>query len=94
MDAETGRFLRGKSRQVTLGLEAGKIAKDLVFLTANAALAKVLLKPRQHTIADRPRDLEINVFRHQIKALVARDFLVVGVGDVSHQASQRWAFQV
>jgi hypothetical protein len=92
--AEDGRFLRRKSRWVALGLETGKIANDLVFLAANATLPKVLLKPRQRSIADRSSDLEISVLRHQIEALVARDFFVVRVGDVSHQASQRWAFHV
>jgi hypothetical protein len=84
----------GSLRWVTLGLQTGKIAKDLVFLAANATLAKVLLEPRQGSIAKRSSDLEIHVCRHQIETLVARDFLVVGIGDASHQAPQRWAFHV
>ena len=91
--AERGRFLPGVvgSGWVTLDFAARKVAEDLVFLPADATLPKVLLQSRR-SIADRPGDLEIHVLRYELEALGTRDLVVLGIGDISQEASQRWAF--
>jgi hypothetical protein len=96
MDASARRM--AKRAQVLpgafLGLEAHEIAQHFVFLATDGTLAKMLLQPRQRSLAGRPGDLEVHVSRDEVEAFRARDLLVLGIGDSLQQASQRGPFHV
>jgi hypothetical protein len=47
----------------------------------------------QGSVRDSPGDLEVHILRNEVKALVARDLLVLGVSEVSEETSQPGPFQ-